>query len=177
MAITKYQRALILVNNIERKYGSIVDCPEDDPDYLKIRNLYPKTKHGEKTYNYKDQIYRLAHEGCTITEIINAVGANSVEVSNFIKQHNIRIKTVFTIRIVEPWGNVYYVNSLTKFIRLVFKRTTTNGEQFLKSRGYKITKGKYRWKFIRNGSYYLPSYLDRPAVKNGINYYIYEDEK
>ena len=37
MGMTKYQKTLILLKKIESKYGSIVNCPEDDPDYLAIR--------------------------------------------------------------------------------------------------------------------------------------------
>ena len=41
MVMNKYQEALTLLNQIESKYGSIVNCPEDDPDYLRIREIYP----------------------------------------------------------------------------------------------------------------------------------------
>ncbi|WFF43762.1 hypothetical protein [Lactobacillus phage CR28] len=41
MNLTKYQKALIYIHRAEIKYGSIVNCPEDDPDYLSIRKIYP----------------------------------------------------------------------------------------------------------------------------------------
>ena len=41
MVMNKYQEILTLLNNIESRYGSIVNCPEDDPDYLRIREFYP----------------------------------------------------------------------------------------------------------------------------------------
>ena len=45
--MTKYQKTLMLLKKIESKYGSIVNCPEDDPDYLRIREIYPSTGHGK----------------------------------------------------------------------------------------------------------------------------------
>ena len=111
LVMTKYQEILMLVNSIESKYGSIVNCPEDDPDYLRIREIY-------------------------------------------------------------------YVRSLGQFVKSYFKYppSQSNKSKWLKARGYSISKGDYRWKFIRNGSYYLPPYLDKPVIKQGINSYIYEED-
>ena len=61
--MTKYQKALILLKKIESKYGSIVNCPEDDPDYLAIRKIYPPTGYAHRGVMAEDQIYRLAHDG------------------------------------------------------------------------------------------------------------------
>ena len=178
LVMTKYQEALTLLNQIESKYGSIVNCPEDDPDYLRIREIYPSTGHSKSVDDFKDQIYRLAHEGFAAVEVVRLVSANDGAVYDYIRKHRIKFKTVFKYRIAAPSGEIYYVRSLGKFVKSVFKYppSQSNKSKWLKARGYSISKGDYRWKFIRNGSYYLPPYLDKPAVKNGINSYIYEED-
>ena len=175
--MTKYQKALILLKKIESKYGSIVNCPEDDPDYLAIRKIYPPTGHAKRAVTAEDQIYRLAHEGYSISEIVNLVSGNDGDIYNFIKQQRIGIKTVFKFRIVAPTGEIYYVRSLGQFVKSVFKYppSQSNKSKWLKARGYSISQGDYHWKFIRNGSYYLPPYMDKPAIKQGINSYVYEE--
>lgn len=110
----------MLLNKIESKYGSIVNCPEDDPDYLAIRKIYPSTGHGAQVVTAEDQIYRLAHEGYSISEIVNLVSGNDGDIYNFIKQQRIGIKTVFKFRIVAPTGEIYYVRSLGHFIKVMF---------------------------------------------------------
>lgn len=176
--MTKYQEILTLLNKIESKYGSIVNCPEDDPGYLRIREIYPSTGHGKNVDNFENQIYKLAHEGFAPVEVVRLISANDSSVYDYIKKHRIKFKTVFKYRIVAPGGEVYYVRSLGQFVKSVFKYPTSqsNKSKWLKARGYKISQGKYHWKFIRNGSYYLPPYMDKPVIKQGINSYIYEED-
>ena len=153
LVMTKYQEALTLLNQIEFKYGSIVNCPEDDPDYLRIREIYPSTGHGKNVDNFENQIYRLAHEGFAPVEVVRLISANDSSVYDYIRKHRIKFKTVFK-----------------------YPPSQSNKFKWLKARGYSISKGDYRWKFIRNGSYYLPPYLDKPVIKQGINSYIYEED-
>lgn len=178
LVMTKYQEILMLVNSIESKYGSIVNCPEDDPDYLKIREIYPSTGHGSSIDDFEDRIYKLAHEGYSASEIVRLVNGNDGDIYAFIKQHRVRLKTVFKYQITTPDGEKYYVTNLVQFVKSYFKYppSQSNKSKWLKDRGYKVSQNKYHWKFIRNGSYYLPPYLDKPAVKNGINSYIYEED-
>lgn len=178
MVMNKYQEALTLLNQIESKYGSIVNCPEDDPDYLRIREIYPSNKHAGLANIYKNKIYKLAHEGYSVIEIINQIPGDNNRIINFIKNNDIQLKTVFKYRVVSPAGNTYYITSLSHFINSHFKYTSTSVSrmEFLKSRKYRVYQGKYHWRFIRNGSYYLPSYLDKPVIKQGINSYIYEED-
>lgn len=178
MVMNKYQEILTLLNNIESRYGSIVNCPEDDPDYLRIREFYPSTGHGSSIDDFEDRIYKLAHEGYTASEIVRLVNGNDGDIYNFIKRHRVRLKKVFKYQITTPSGEKYYVTNLVQFIKSYFKYPPyqSNRLQYLKTHGFKISQNKYHWKFIRNGSYYLPPYLDKPAVKNGINSYIYEED-
>lgn len=113
-------KTMNLLHKIESKYGSIVNCPEDDPDYLAIRKTYPSTGHGLRVVTAEDQIYMLAHEGYSISEIVNLVSGNDGDIYNFIKQQRIEIKTVFKFRIVAPTGEIYYVRSLGHFIKVMF---------------------------------------------------------
>lgn len=178
LVMTKYQETLTLLNQIESKYGSIVNCPEDDPDYLRIREFYPSTGHRARVVTAEDQIYRLAHEGYSASEIVNLVNGNDGDIYDFIRQHRVRLKTVFKYQITTPTGEKYYITNLVQFVKSYFKYppSQSNKSKWLKARGYKISQKKYHWKFIPNGSYYLPPYLDKPAVKNGINSYIYEED-
>lgn len=176
--MTKYQKALILLKKIESKYGSIVNCPEDDPDYLRIREIYPSNKHAGLANIYKNKIYKLAHEGYSVTEIINQIPGDNNRIINFIKNNDIQLKTVFKYRVVSSAGNTYYITNLRQFVSSHFMYAPSKDSriEFLKSRKYKVYQGKYHWCFIRNGSYYLPSYLDKPVIKQGINSYIYEED-
>ena len=102
----------------------------------------------------EDQIYRLAHEGYSISEIVNLVSGNDGDIYNFIKQQRIGIKTVFKFRIVAPTGEIYYVRSLGHFIKVMFHyHPSVSCLTFLKARRYRVKEGIYRWKFIGNGSY------------------------
>ena len=101
LVMTKYQEALTLLNQIESKYGSIVNCPEDDPDYLAIRKIYPSTGHGAGVVTAEDQIYRLAHEGYSISEIVNLVSGNDGAIYNFIKHWN--TTTSIKIQSLKPY--------------------------------------------------------------------------
>ena len=121
MGMTKYQESLLLLNKIESKYGSIVNCPEDDPDYQMIRDMYPSMKHESLANNYKNKIYKLAHEGYSVTEIINQIPGDNNRIVNFIKNNRIRLKVVFKYRIASPSGDTCYVTSLSHFISLHFK--------------------------------------------------------
>ena len=178
LIMTKYQEILTLLNKIESKYGSIINCPENDPDYLKIREFYPSTGHGASINDFEDQIYKLAHEGFAAVEVVRLVSANDGAVYDYIRKHKIKFKTVFKYRIAAPSGEVYYVRSLGQFVKSVFKYPPSQStkSKWLKSHGYSISQGNYHWKFIRNGSYYLPPYLDKPAIKQGINSYVYEED-
>lgn len=178
MVMNKYQEALTLLNQIESKYGSIVNCPEDDPDYLRIREIYPSNKHAGLANIYKNKIYKLAHEGYSVIEIINQIPGDNTRIINFIKNNGIRLKTVFKYRIASPTGDTYYITNLRQFVSSHFMYAPSKGSriEFLKSRKYKVYQGKYHWRFIRNGSYYLPPYLDKPVIKQGINSYIYEED-
>lgn len=170
-------KTMNLLHKIESKYGSIVNCPEDDPDYLAIRKIYPSTGHGAGVVAAEDQIYRLAHEGYSISEIVNLVSGNDGDIYNFIKQQRIGIKTVFKFRIVAPTGEIYYVRSLRHFIKVMFHyRPSVSCLTFLKARRYRVKEGIYRWKFIGNGSYYLPPYLDKPVKREGIDSYVYKED-
>ena len=155
--MTKYQEILMLVNSIESKYGSIVNCPEDDPDYLKIREIYPSTGHGSSIDEFKDRVYKLAHEGYSASEIVSLVNGNDGDIYSFIKQRRVRLKTVFKYQITTPTDEKYYITNLVQFVKAYFKYppSQSNKSKWLKARGYKISQNKYHWKFIRNGSYYL----------------------
>lgn len=176
MVMTKYQEILMLVNSIESKYGSIINCPEDDPDYVAIRKLYPSNEHAGLANNYKNKIYKLVHEGYSITEIINQIPGDNNRIVNFIKNNRIRLKVVFKYRIASPSGDTYYVTSLRHFISLHFKYVPSkvSKTEFLKSRNYRIYQGKYHWYFIRNGCYYLPPYLDKPVMRTDVDSYVYD---
>lgn len=178
MRMTKYQKSLMLLNKIESKYGSIVNCPEDDPDYQMIRDMHPSMDHKSLANNYKNKIYKLAHEGYSVTEIINQIPGDNNRIINFIKNNEIQLKTVFKYRIVSPTGDTYYITNLRQFVSSHFMYVPSKGSriEFLKSRKYKVYQGKYHWCFIRNGCYYLPPYLDKPVIRTGIDSYIYEED-
>lgn len=110
--------------------------------------------------------------------MVRLVSANDGAVYDYIRKHRIKFKTVFKYRIAAPSGEIYYVRSLGQFVKSVFKYppSQSNKSKWLKARGYSISQGDYHWKFIRNGSYYLPPYLDKPVIKQGINSYIYEED-
>lgn len=177
MVMTKYQETLILLNKIEAKYGSIINCPKDDPNFKKIRGFYPSTGHGGFINSSERTIYKMAREGFSVSEIAELTHINTADVAAYTKPRRIRFKTIFTYRIATPNGQKYYVTSLGKFIRIIFKisRSPVAAQTYLKARGYGVKQGIYRWKFIPNGSYYLPPYLDKPAVKKGMDSYVYEE--
>lgn len=176
MVMTKYQKSLMLLNKIESKYGSIVNCPKNDPDYLAIRKLYPANEHVGIGKTYEDKIYRMAHEGYSTSEIVNLIPGDNGRIINFIKNNRIRLKVVFKYRIASPNGDTYYVTSLSHFISSHFKYVPSkvSKTEFLKSRNYRIYQGKYHWCFIRNGCYYLPPYLDKSVMRTGVDSYVYD---
>lgn len=167
---------MTLVRRIESRYDSVNNAPEDDPDYIALRKLYPiKTK---ASSNKDDEIIRLADFGYSQNYITAKVHKDAGYVSNLLKVNRIELKPTFSYGLASPNHTKVYTTSLIHFVQVVYTEkfnTSSEAKAFLMARGYRVRKVKKVWVNIKNGDYYLHTRMTVPEVKDGIDSYVYEN--
>lgn len=166
---------IALVNRIEARYGSIVKAPDDDPDYQKIRAMYPERNKSDDQADEK--IIEYGEKGYAFKDIVRNVHKDNTYVRSVLNKNRIRTKAIFWYTVTGPNGTKCYAVSLKHFVSIVYHRNCSSNElarTYLIARGYKIRQRHTIWNSIRNGNYYLTNYMDEPAIKDGIDSYIYE---
>ena len=166
----------MLVNSIESKYGSIVNCPDDDPDYIKLREIYPENDHPSRKIR-SDSEYKiniLLDKGYSNNEIAAKLHVNDFLVSNYVHRNHLHYKRKFRYRIIDSTGTVYYTSSLQEFIKVKWnKYSVYDTKKFIKLHYCKLRTVNAHWFSIPTGSYYYLPYLDKPVMKTSDNSYIF----
>lgn len=178
----KFNKALGYLHIIEEKYGSIMRCPDDDPDYQAIRKIYHEdNKHGayrlkvERMRSKNPEIIYLAKKGYPSRYIIDQTKVTAGHVYYTLSQN--RIKPLHTIyhKVITSSGQIWYVSSIMDLFKKYFHICIKNNWQagkVLKAKGYFDIRGKYYWPDIPMGCYYYFSYMDRPFKKTSPSPYI-----
>lgn len=182
MATNKFQLVLGHLHIIEEKYGSIMRCPDDDPDLMAIRKIYHEdNKHGayrlkvERMRSKNPEIIYLAKKGYPSRYIIDQTKATAWHVYYTLSQNHIKPLHTICHKVITPNGQIWYVSNImalaSKYFHIAVKNAT-HADAKLKNLGYSDIHGEYYWPEIPIGSYYFFGQMDRPIKKTSTSPFI-----
>lgn len=178
MELTNYQRALLIIHELEKRFGSIIKVPDDNPEMQEIHMLLPLDR-PSKDVNY-ERVRWLNRQGYSITHIAQVTHHSQSTISRYLSTYNLKPKQAFKYRVKSNSSKIaYYSTSLIHLASLLLhKRFNDNAtaERQLNMHGFSIRTSFYVWYQIPDGAYYTLKYLDHLAVKNGLDSYIYEED-
>ncbi|WP_103661136.1 hypothetical protein [Lactobacillus sp. HT06-2] len=175
MEMTNYQKALLIVHDLEDQYGSVAKAPKSNTKLKQIHELLSMPH--KKSKMDVDQIIRLNYLGHSNAYIARATGLNKATIGTILQRNHLRKKQVFQFRVVAPdQSTTYYVDSLIHLYKLIKGAQINNNwmaESRLRGQGYSVKYGNYIWSNIADGCYYLVRGSQELQVKNGLDSYIY----
>lgn len=174
MVISKYDKILELLHQLEKKYNSICNAPENDPTFAKLQKTVSSLPVSKREAGY---IRRLVSLGFSAEEIAKMTRQNIRTVWSICDLYELKLKRPFHYILRSPDGKTIYVESLASFVHKIFKIDNTIGRKILIRRGWKILTKKTHWSNVPLRAYYHVSYLDRVVKKNGKNSYIYRSKE
>lgn len=178
MVISKYDKILELLRQLEKKYSSICNAPENDPTFEKLQKIVSSLPVSKREAGY---IRRLVSLGFSAEEIAKMTKLNIRVVWSICDLYELKLKRPFHYILRSPDGKTIYVESLASFVHKIFKidqfSDNTIGRKILIRRGWKILTKKTHWSNVPLRAYYHVSYLDRVVKKNGKNSYIYRSKE
>ncbi|WP_171030366.1 hypothetical protein [Lactobacillus helveticus] len=178
MALTNYQRALVIIHKLEKRFGSITKVPDYDPKMQEIHRLLPLDR-PSNAVNY-ERVSWLNRKGYSIAHIAQVTHHSKAAISKYFSTYNIKSKQAFKYRVKSSSSTaVYYDTSLIHLTNLLLHRTFSNtaaAKRQLNMHGFSVKKSFYVWYQIPDGAYYTLNYLDHFAIKNGLDSYIYEED-
>ena len=173
MVISKYDKILELLHQLEKKYNSICNAPENDPTLKRLQKMVSSLPVSKQEAGY---IRRLVSLGFSAEEIAKMTRQNIRTVWSICDLYELKLKRPFHYILRSPDGKTIYVESLASFVHKIFKIDqffdNTIGRKILIRRGWKILTKKTHWSNVPLRAYYHVSYLDRVVKKNGKNSYI-----
>ena len=173
--LTNYEQALILIEKLEKRFGSITKVPDSNPKMQEIHRLLPL----DRPYVNYERVNWLNRKGYSIVYIAQVTHHSKATISKYFSTYNIKSKQAFKYRVKSNSSTaVYYGTSLIHLTNLLLHRTFSNtatAERQLNMRGFSVKKSFYVWYQIPDGAYYTLNYLDHFAVKKGLDSYIYEE--
>ena len=175
MEMTNYQKALLLIQDLEDQYGSVTKAPKSNTKLKQIHELLPMPH--QKPKIDVDQIIRLNYLGHSNAYIARAAGQKKATVGTLLRRNHLRKKSIFHYRIVAPdQSTTYYADSLKHFYKIfkgIYVRDNWAVEGRLRGQGYSVKYGNYIWSNIADNCYYLARGSQKLQVKNGLDSYIY----
>lgn len=175
---TKMKQALPLIHKIESKYGSISHAPEDDPDFKKIRKIYPIVdKKDGRTMSQK--LHSLIDRGYPCSYIASQLSISKAMIYDYADRNCLQFKRSFKYLLTSISGDIYYTTSLKYFLETFFNATNCSNmeaRKYLSDHGFNVKSGNYVWHQVKPGSYFLLSYMDYPMLKVNKNSYVYPEE-
>ena len=174
MVISNYDKILELLHQLEKKYNSICNAPENDPTLKKLQKTVSSLPVSKREAGY---IRRLVSLGFSAEEIAKMTRQNIRTVWSICDLYELKLKRPFRYILRSPDGKTIYVESLASFVHKIFKIDNTIGRKILISRGWKILTKKTHWSNVPRRAYYHVSYLDKVVKKNGKNSYIYRSKE
>lgn len=174
MVISNYDKILELLHQLEKKYNSICNAPENDPTLKKLQKTVSSLPVSKREAGY---IRRLVSLGFSAEEIAKMTRQNIRTVWSICDLYELKLKRPFHYILRSPDGKTIYVESLASFVHKIFKIDNTIGRKILIRRGWKILTKKTHWSNVPRRAYYHVSYLDKVVKKNGKNSYIYRSKE
>ena len=174
MVISNYDKILELLHQLEKKYNSICNAPENDPTLKKLQKTVSSLPVSKREAGY---IRRLVSLGFSAEEIAKMTKLNIRTVWSICDLYELKLKRPFHYILRSPDGKTIYDESLASFAHKIFKIDNTIGRKILIRRGWKILTKKTHWSNVPRRAYYHVSYLDKVVKKNGKNSYIYRSKE
>lgn len=174
MVISNYDKILELLHQLEKKYNSICNAPENDPTLKRLQKMVSSLPVSKQEAGY---IRRLVSLGFSAEEIAKMTKLNIRTVWSICDLYELKLKRPFHYILRSPDGKTIYVESLASFVHKIFKIDNTIGRKILIRRGWKILTKKTHWSNVPRRAYYHVSYLDKVVKKNGKNSYIYRSKE
>ena len=174
MVISNYDKIVELLHQLEKKYNSICNAPENDPTLKKLQKTVSSLPVSKREAGY---IRRLVSLGFSAEEIAKMTKLNIRTVWSICDLYELKLKRPFHYILRSPDGKTIYVESLASFVHKIFKIDNTIGRKILIRRGWKILTKKTHWSNVPRRAYYHVSYLDKVVKKNGKNSYIYRSKE
>ena len=174
---TNYQRALLIIHELEKRFGSITKVPDSNYKMREIHRLLPMDRPSIND-NY-EHVRLLNRKGYSITYIARATHHTKATISEYFSTYNLKSKQAFKYRVKSNSSTVaYYGTSLKHLASLLLHKTFSNtvtANRQLNMHGFSVRTHHFVWYQIPDGAYYTLNYLDHFAVKNGLDSYIYPD--
>ncbi|NRO73873.1 hypothetical protein IMAU20067_00707 [Lactobacillus helveticus] len=178
MEMTNYQQELILIRKLEKRFGSITNVPDDNPEMREIHRLLPLDR-PSKDVNY-ERVRWLNRQGYSTAHIAQVTHHSKAAISKYFSTYNIKSKQTFKYQVKSNSSKAaYYGTSLIHLASLLLHKRindTATAERELNMHGFSIKTSFYIWYQIPDGAYYTLKYLDHLAVKNGLDSYIYKED-
>ncbi|MBU5980054.1 hypothetical protein EFP68_01375 [Lactobacillus helveticus] len=178
MELTNYQRALLIIHELEKRFGSITKVPDSNHKMREIHRLLPMDR-PSKDVNY-ERVRLLNRKGYSIAHIAQVTHHNKAAISKYLSTYNLKPKRAFKYRVKSNSSKIaYYSTSLINLASLLLHKDINDNataESELNMHGFSVKTSFYIWYQIPDGDYYCLPYLKKLAIKQGIDSYIYPDE-
>ena len=174
---TNYQRALLIIHELEKRFGSITKVPDSNYKMQEIHRLLPLDR-PTKDVNYR-RVRLLNRKGYSIAYIARVTHHSETTISKHFSIYNLKPKQAFKYRVKSNSSTVaYYDTSLIHLASLLLHKNIYDAmvaKRQLNMHGFSVRTYNFIWYRIPDGAYYTLNYLDHFAVKNGLDSYIYPD--
>ena len=170
---TNYEQALLLIEKLEKRYGSIINVPDSNPELQEIHRLLPLDR-PYKDINYQ-RVHWLYRQGYSIAHIAQVTHHSKAAINKYFLTYNIKPKRAFKYRVKFNSATVaYYGTSLIYLANLLLHKNiydAVTAKKRLNAHGFYIRKSSYIWCQIPDGAYYSLSHSNNFAVKSGLDSY------
>ena len=171
--LANYEQALLLIEKLEKQYGSIIKVPDSNPELQKIHRLLPLDR-PYKNINYQ-RVRWLNRQGYSIAHIAQVTHHSKAAVNKYFLTYNIKPKRAFKYRVKFNSATVaYYGTSLIHLASLLLHKKfhdAVTAKRQLNAHGFHIRTNSYIWCQIPDGAYYSLSHSNHFAVKSGLDSY------
>lgn len=164
-----FKSMLTELQKIERKYGSINNVPQGDPDLIKLSELNPKGNyHYKEDKEYKKRrIKSLFERGYQVDYISQKLNLSQNYVLAYLNKHHMKHKPLFEYKIIYKSHQVFYTNSLDHFLHVALNKnyvcSPKKATDYLKRQNFQVIPGDYIWKNIKENEYILTNNMIFPA--------------
>ena len=133
-----------LIHQLEVKFGSLSNVPEDNPTFINIRKILSFEDHNATKKIYlRSEINKLLDEGYLQTEIADKLMISVITVRKSMRMFNMQTRPRFRYKIVnQATGEIIYGSVCQDFGKLINVNCSSYklAQDYLLLYGYKLTK-------------------------------------
>lgn len=149
-----------LIHQLEVKFGSLANVPEDNPTLINIRKILEFDWHGSSLkVSLREDIQNLLDEGYFIKDVADKLSISTTTVRGSMRMFNIKTRPRFRYKAVnQATGESIYGNVYQDFSRLINVNCSSFklAKSYLSLEGYELTKCDPRilWGELKKGQKY-----------------------